>query len=63
MQENESASMTMTLPLTTYLENQTLQYQVITAFTGNEPAAEKAWKDWDLRAAGNVISLTWEGIG
>ena len=55
--------MTMTLPLTTYLENQTLQYQVIAAFTGNEPAAEKAWKDWDLRAAGNVISLTWEGIG
>jgi hypothetical protein len=63
LKENESESMTMTLPLTTYLENQMLQYQVIKNFTGGEPAAETEWKDWDLRAAGNVISLTWEGIG
>ena len=62
MKENESASVTMTLPLTTYLENQALQYQVIKTFTGNAPAAETPWKDWDLHAAGNVISLTWEGI-
>jgi hypothetical protein len=59
--EGQSASVDVTLPLTNYLTNRVLQYQVTRTSTGGQTAVT-AWLDWDLTAKGNVISLTWELI-
>ena len=61
LEETATAQITMTLPLTTYLENQVLEFQVVKAFTGNQDPEETEWMEWDL-AASNVISVTWELI-
>jgi hypothetical protein len=61
LDENATGEITMTLPLTTYLENQVLEYQVAKAFTDDQDPEETPWKEWDLTVS-NVISLTWELI-
>lgn len=59
--EGETASVTMTFQLTTYIENKVLQYQVTRAFTdGSEPQTTD-WRDWNLDT-GISIALTWESI-
>jgi hypothetical protein len=57
--EADSASLSMTLPLSTYLDSQVLQFRIVKTFTGPR-TDETPWADWDLAAAGNVISLTWD---
>ncbi len=59
--EGQSAALDITLPLTTYLENQTLQFQV-TKTTAEAATTTTAWLDWDLKKQGNVVSLTWDLI-
>jgi hypothetical protein len=59
--EGQSASVDITLPLTNYLENRVLQFQVTKTATAGQTTAT-AWLEWDLTAKGNVVSLTWELI-
>jgi hypothetical protein len=59
--EGQSSSVDITLPLSTYLENQVAQFQITkTPTTG--PAVSTEWIDWDLQAKGNIVSLTWDLI-
>jgi len=61
LDEGASASLTLTLPLTTYLDRQVLEYQVGKTFSGREATEETPWMEQDLTEA-NVISLTWDVI-
>ena len=50
-----------TLPLTTFLEKHTLQFQVTKVpLTGKKKTTP--WIGWDLETRGNVVSLEWEMI-
>jgi hypothetical protein len=60
--ENGTASITMTLPLTTYLEQQVVEYQITKTFTNGDPGATTSWREWNLATQGVTISLTWESI-
>jgi hypothetical protein len=61
LNEGASASLTLTLPLTTYLDRKILEYQIDKTFAGQEAAETTPWMKQDLTVA-NVISLTWELI-
>jgi hypothetical protein len=54
------ATINLRLPLTSYLGNQTLQYQV-TKVAAAGATSVTPWIDWDL-SKGNVVSLVWEQI-
>jgi hypothetical protein len=55
-----STTLSLSLPIITYLSAQTLQYQIIkVASDGSTSTTE--WKEADL-SKGNVVSLTWEAI-
>jgi hypothetical protein len=60
--EGQTATLTLTLPLTTYLANQAIQLQVTKTFTSDAQPATTAWIDWNLATQGISISLTWELI-
>jgi hypothetical protein len=61
VEERQSATVDLTLALTTYVENQILQFQLTkTPLTGD--ASITAWHDWDLGVQGNVVSITQELI-
>ncbi len=47
------------LPLTTYLAQHTLQFQVTRTFQSGEVSVTP-WLEWDLEQEGNIVSLTWE---
>jgi hypothetical protein len=61
LQESQSASVDMTLSLTTYLETQTIQFQFIKTSTAGDDSTT-AWIDWDITSKGNVVSVTWDLI-
>lgn len=54
-------SLEFLLPLTTYLANHILQFQVKKTFAAKPPQTTR-WLEWDLESNGNVVSLTWELI-
>ncbi|MCE7980282.1 MAG: hypothetical protein DYG89_03755 [Caldilinea sp. CFX5] len=56
------AAVDITLPLTTYLTNRVLQFQV-TKTTTSDQVSVTPWLEWPLDTHGNVVSLTWEMIG
>ncbi len=57
--ENSVGIMDFVLPLTRYLANPILQFQVTRTDThGNETTTD--WHDWALSTKGNVLSLDWE---
>jgi hypothetical protein len=60
--ENGTVSITMTLPLTTYLEQQVVEYQMTKTFNNGDPEATTPWREWNLATQGVTISLTWESI-
>ncbi len=47
------------LPLTQYLADPVLQFQVTRTTTAGQTTSS-AWKDWQLSRLGNVVGLTWE---
>jgi hypothetical protein len=49
------------LPLTVYLANRILQYQVTKILKTGEQITTP-WINWDLTLQGNIVSLTWETI-
>lgn len=55
------AAIDLSLPLTTYLEERVLQFQV-TRRMQDGTAGSSGWLVWDLEAQGNVVSLQWELI-
>jgi hypothetical protein len=55
-----STTLTITLPLTTYLSVQTLEYQ-ITKIANDGSTSSTTWLDADL-SKGNVLSITWDLI-
>ena len=59
--EGGTGEIDMLLPLTTYLSSRIVQYQVRKRFTSGV-TADTPWLEHDL-AGGNVIGLTWEGLG
>jgi hypothetical protein len=60
-EEQPVSAVDMLLPLSAYLQNQTLQFQVAkTPVSG--PVVTTPWLEWDLASRGNVVSLTWEMI-
>jgi hypothetical protein len=61
--EPPRGSLEFLLPLTTYLANHVLQFQVKKTFTATaKPPETTRWLEWDLESNGNVVSLTWELI-
>ncbi|MEZ4860232.1 MAG: hypothetical protein R3C14_02950 [Caldilineaceae bacterium] len=56
------AAIDITLPLTSYLTNRTLQFQV-TKTDNRDQISVTPWLEWPLDSRGNVVSLTWEMIG
>ncbi|MEZ4870189.1 MAG: hypothetical protein R3C14_53160 [Caldilineaceae bacterium] len=48
-------------PVTTYLTNHTIQFQV-TKVLQNGQRGTTAWFTWDVEANGALVTLTWEGI-
>jgi hypothetical protein len=60
--EGQTATLTLTLPITTYLASQAIQFQVTKTFTSDAQPATNAWADWNLATQGISISLTWELI-
>jgi hypothetical protein len=46
------------LPLTTFLTNRVLQFQVSKTYASGQTEI-KPWQDWDLTTAGNVVSIIW----
>ena len=60
--EAATVSITLTLPLTTYVDEQLLEFQLGISLAGQADPVETPWMEWDLTAGGNVISLTWELI-
>lgn len=56
-----STSLTLTLPLTSYLDAQTLEYR-ITKIATDGTASPTSWLEADLRQSG-VVSITWDLIG
>jgi len=61
IEERKAASVDMVLPLTNYLGNRTLQFQVTKTRTDGSTTMTP-WLDWDLDALGNIISLGWDQI-
>lgn len=59
-QSTPTAEIEIVLPLTTYLEKHTLQYQVIKEFTSGERSTTP-WFDMYLNQD-SIVSLTWEAI-
>jgi hypothetical protein len=60
--EAETAALTLTLPLTTYLTEQILELRVTKSFTDERQSQTTPWMTWDLASLGTSISLTWELI-
>jgi hypothetical protein len=52
-----TATLDLVFPLTTYLEGQTVEYQ-LTATPTSGPARLGPWMPWDLGTAGSVIGVT-----
>jgi hypothetical protein len=59
--DRQSAKVELTLPITDYLRNQILLYQVKTTPTSGTPSVSD-WISWDLAKQGAVISITWDAI-
>jgi hypothetical protein len=57
--EGTSGSLTLTLPLTTYLERKVLEFQVDKTFADRGEPETTPWLQQDLSVS-NVVSLTWE---
>jgi hypothetical protein len=55
--EGQTASVDLTLGLTTYLEAQVLQFRITQVSTGGD-ASPGGWIAWNLATQGNAISLT-----
>jgi hypothetical protein len=55
LQENAVGTLTFTLPITTYLSTQALEYAVIK--TTASGTATTAWREWDL-SKGTVVGIT-----
>jgi hypothetical protein len=55
--EGQTGAVDMTLPLTTYLEDQLLEFQVTKHLTGGDAVA-MPWRSWDLEGQGAVVSIT-----
>jgi hypothetical protein len=60
--EAETAALTFTLPLTTYLAEQVLELRVTKSFSDERQSQTTPWLTWDLASQGTSISLTWELI-
>ena len=50
------------LPLTTYLANRTVRYQVSVTHPDGT-SVDGSWQTWDASAHGCLIGLTWESLG
>jgi hypothetical protein len=59
--EGQPATVDLSLPLTTYLERQAIQFQIVKTLTSGHTATT-AWIPWDLSAKGNIVNLTWDLI-
>lgn len=53
--------LSFTLPLTSYLQAHTLEFQVTRVQVSGE-SSQTEWIEWDLETRGNVISITWDLI-
>ncbi|MCY7393385.1 MAG: hypothetical protein LH647_18385, partial [Leptolyngbyaceae cyanobacterium CAN_BIN12] len=58
---SRTVTVDLVLPLTVYLANRILQFQVTKILNTGEPTTTP-WLTWDLTLQGNLISLTWEAI-
>lgn len=57
-----SGTATFVLPLTDYLTRRIVRYQISIARTDGT-TADGPWLEWDIAAAGCLVSLTWNGSG
>jgi hypothetical protein len=57
-----SGSASFVLPLTSYLQQRVIRYQV-TLTRADSPSTDSAWLSWDVADDGSLISLTWESLG
>lgn len=55
------ASVDMVLPLTTFLEQRLLRFQVTKTFDSGSTATT-GWLDWNLETQGHIVGLEWELI-
>ena len=55
--DGQTGAIDMTLPLTTYLDNQLLEFQVTKHLTGGD-VVPMPWRSWDLKSQGAVVSIT-----
>jgi len=55
--DGQTGTVDMTLPLTTYLDDQLLEFQVTKHLTGGD-IVPMPWRSWDLKGQGAVVSIT-----
>ena len=55
--DGQTGTVDMTLPLTTYLDDQLLEFQVTKHLTGGG-IVPMPWRSWDLKGQGAVVSIT-----
>jgi hypothetical protein len=60
--DGQNGAIELTLPLTTYLDDQVLDFRLTKHMTSGEVAAGD-WLSWDLKGAGAVVSITPEMVG
>ena len=58
---NPQAQAEMLLPLTNYISQRVLQYQVLKTH-GDDSVTTTDWIEWNLEQKGNVVSLQWADI-
>lgn len=60
--EAKAATLTMAMPLTTYLHEHVVEFRVESTDATSSPSAA-TWRTWDFREKGVVISIDSELIG
>lgn len=60
-ENSKTGTIDIILPITKYLENLVIQFQVTKNFNSGENSIT-SWFDWELESQGNIIGLVWEMI-
>jgi hypothetical protein len=60
--EGQHKVLNFTVALSSYLEQQILEYRFLKTVEGSTPLLAGPLREWDLKAAGNVVSVTWDSV-